>query len=162
MRKQRNRVSYAVLPIQHSGRNAQEFSIAKQDGVHCLFPFITLFMVLSFCHSRLPTWECWTTSSHQWKLKNRDGVCLLKTKLLHWLCLLISAVANNKDGHCIFKTDLALNPSKFSHPSLRQDQKCTIDYSYYKRLIDVSIPNFKPKHFPMFRLRKRLERRISV
>ena len=47
---------------------------------------------------------------------------LLKTKQLHLDCLRLSGVAGGQDGGgLLFK--------KFSYPSLRQNQKCTIDYS---------------------------------
>ena len=67
--------------------------------------------------------------SHKWKLKTRDAVCLLKTEL--------SVTADGKDGD-----GLHFEKSIF-HGSLRQNQKCTMDYSSCKKLIDVSVLNFK-------------------
>ena len=57
------------------------------------------------CHANLPHFKMLKyVSSHQWKLKNNDEVWILKTKLLHCYHLLLSVVADGKDGDkCIFK-----------------------------------------------------------
>ena len=67
------------------------------------------------------------------KLKNKDEVCLLKTKQLHLDCLLFSVIANGKDGDGLHFEKFSLNFSKFSYSSSMQNQKCTRDYSSWKK-----------------------------
>ena len=77
-------------------------------------------------------------SSHQWKLKSRDEVCLMRPN-----CSLLSVVVDGKVGmDCILKI-LLLIFSKFPYLSLRQNQKCIGDYSSCKKMIDVLVLNFK-------------------
>lgn len=56
---------------------------------------------------------------------------------------LFSVVADGKDGDRLPVENFSLNFSKFSYPSSRQNQKCTMDHSYCKKLIDISVLNFK-------------------
>ena len=58
--------------------------------------------------------------------------------------MLPPVVADGKDGlslDCILKN--LVDFSKFSYPSYRQNQKCTMDYSSCKKIIDVLVLNFK-------------------
>jgi len=52
-------------------------------------------------------------SSHQWKHKNNDEVCLTALRL--------PVVADGKDGDEVPFENFILSFSKFSYPSLRQN-----------------------------------------
>ena len=44
--------------------------------------------------------------------------------------------------------------SKFLHPSLNQNQKCTMDYSSSKKMIDASVLNFKAMFLVQVKVRQ--------
>ena len=88
-------------------------------------------------------------SSHQWKLKSRDEVCLMRPN-----CSLLSVVVDGKvEMDCILKI-LLLIFSKFPYLSLRQNQKCSGDYSSCKKMIDVLVLNFKAVFSAWVKVRK--------
>ena len=55
---------------------------------------------------------------------------------------------------CILKT-LPSIFAKFSYLSLRQNQKCTMNYSSCKKLMDVLVLNFKPVFSARVNVRKK-------
>lgn len=59
--------------------------------------------------------------------RKRDEVCLLKSKQLYWDCLLPSVVEDCKDRDGLYVERVSLSFLKFSYPTLRQNQKCTVD-----------------------------------
>lgn len=77
------------------------------------------------------------------------------TQQLQWDCLLISVVPDGKDGDRIHFEKFSLNFSKFSYPSLKQNQNCTMDYSSSKDLIDVLILNFEVMFSARVKVRKK-------
>ena len=59
---------------------------------------------------------------------------LLKPIILHWDYSLLSVVMGGTDeDRWHFDKCILNNSSKFSYPSLRQNQKCTMDYSSCKK-----------------------------
>lgn len=59
--------------------------------------------------------------------RKRDEVCLLKSKQLYWDCLLPSVVEDGKDRDGLYVERVSLSFLKFSYPTLRQNQKCTVN-----------------------------------
>ena len=75
-------------------------------------------------------------SSHQWKHKNNDEVCLTALRL--------PVVADGKYGDEVPFENFILSFSKFLYPSLRQNQlECAMDYTFCQNWVDVLVPNFK-------------------
>lgn len=64
------------------------------------------------------------------------------TQQLQWDCLLISVVPDGKDGDRLHFKKFSLNFSKFSYPSLKQNQNCTMDYSSWNILTRVLVINY--------------------
>lgn len=56
-----------------------------------------------------------------------NEVCLLKSKQLYWDCLLPSVVEDGKDRGGLYVERVSLSFLKFSYPTLRQNQKCTVN-----------------------------------
>ena len=56
---------------------------------------------------------------------------------------------------CILKNLISNFESSQSYPPLRQNQKRTMDYSYYKKLIDVLVLNFKAMFSALVKVRKK-------
>ena len=88
-------------------------------------------------------------TSHQWKLKNNDEVCSLRLSNSTETVLLLSVIADGKDGD-------RLHVEKFSLrvlvPILSQNQKCTIYSSSCQKMIDVL--NFKAMFSARVKVRK--------
>lgn len=67
-----------------------------------------------------------------------------------------TALVDSKRGAVGHFEKSSLNSSKFSHPSSRQleNQKCNMDYSSGKQLIDILILNFKAMFSVLVKVRK--------
>lgn len=79
-------------------------------------------------------------------------------KFVYWSlnnCTELSVVAHGKDRDGLHFEKISLNFSKFSYPSLQQHQKCSMDSSSCKTVIDVLVLNLKAMFWALVKVKRK-------